>query len=72
MEELEMLYHKQTNTTWSNDKNWWERHGEERLKYASIEIDIDNVFEMKRHMESEGYHLVLNKDNPYNYLNEKF
>lgn len=65
-EKVHLVYHKNTNTTWANCKDWDERRKTENISYGSVEADIDNVFEMKRVMEKDGY--VLAKDDPFKML----
>lgn len=64
--KLGMFYHEQTNTRWATEPDWEERQKTEPISIGRIEVNIDNVFEMKRHMESQGYHMV--KENPYKTL----
>lgn len=66
-DKVHILYHEKTNTTWANCKEWEERWKNESVSYGTVEVDIDNVFEMKRSMEKDGY--VLVKDNPFKILN---
>lgn len=65
-EKAHLVYHKNTNTTWANCKDWDERRKTEKIGYGSIEAEIDNVFEMKRVMEKDGY--VLVRDDPFKML----
>ena len=60
MEKVHLVYHKITNTTWANCPDWHERWQTEVIEYGQIELEIDNVFEMKRKMESDGYIMVRN------------
>lgn len=68
MKRLEMYYHEKTKTTWVNDSAWEERRKTENMGYGTIEVNIDNIFEMKSYMESNGYHMV--KNNPFGFLNQ--
>lgn len=60
-DKVNMFYHEQTNTTWVNDPNWEERWKTEVIGYGTVEIDTDNIFEVKTAMKD--YYLV--KRNPF-------
>jgi hypothetical protein len=58
MNKVELLYHAQTDTYWSNDKNWRERWETEVVSFGHIEMNTDNIFEIKQSMNRDGYDLV--------------
>jgi len=55
---MELLYHEQTGTYWSNDKNWKNKWKVESISYGHIEMKTDNIFELKRSMNKDGYELI--------------
>lgn len=59
-----VLHHKQTDTYWSNDKDWAERWKTESIKFGSVEMDVANPFDVKREMEKDGYIRINKEDIP--------
>jgi hypothetical protein len=59
-----VLSHKQTDTYWSNDKDWLERWQSETISFGSVEMNTGNPFEVKTIMEKDGYVRVSKDDIP--------
>ena len=68
VKKAHLLYHKNTDTTWANCKDWEERRKKEVISYGTIELEINNIFEMKKRMEKDGY--VMVKKDPFPMLRE--
>lgn len=68
--KVELVYHEQTNTYWSNDINWKERWKTESISYGQVLINTDNIFELKTRMNKDGYELV--KDTAGTPFNSKY
>lgn len=66
-ERIEMYYHSKTDTTWVNAEDWKERHKTEIVSYGTVNLETDNIFEVKETMNKLGFHRT--KENPFRYLN---
>lgn len=67
MTKVELLHHEQTGTYWSNDKDWKEKWKSESITYGHIEMNTDNIFELKSSMNNDGYELVKDTEGtPFN------
>lgn len=64
MNKLTMVYHEQTNTYWVNDVNWKERYKTESMNWGHVQIDTNNIFDIKRLMNEDGFELVKKDDLP--------
>lgn len=55
MKEIELLYHKKTNTYWVNVEDWKDKYKTEGLKYGGLQMHTDSHLAVKRVMEMRGF-----------------
>lgn len=58
MDKVQLLYHEETGTYWSNDKDWRKRWENESISYGNVTMDTNNIFIVKKSMNKDGYELV--------------